>query len=502
MFSIIMGCSSEPDANLGDDFEGNVANECGDRADNDQDGLFDCDDPDCTGSPACSGKDAPTDVDIDDTDTNEGDQSTDSLYIDTEDSSHTDIDVGNGSDTGTVDDTYTGDHVDTGHIDTGTGEPVDTETEVIDPSTDTETGPPITGSSDEITPMPLISRDVPAYTSSSGGGSPNDEFYGTTWLSDGGFPIWLVYDLSDVPVEQRGWVVVHWINSDYWYSSEFEGIVPMWCPSEYTIDAHTDAGGGDPPDPSDPGWVSLVTLPSQNVFKQRQHVVNLTPGDTVYNWVRLNVTAVMGEWESIDINMDIHDAHLGVEDSWFFAGDSITAGGMSHYESGDANFSQIVNQAMPEYFPATINAGVPGFDSYEGAELLPGWLDYFPGKYVGIAFGTNDIAHHTSHDEFYANYEAMVSAVLDVGKVPVVPTIPWFREDGVELVPGLNDVIAQLKADYPEILDGPDFWAYFSENQHLISDDNLHPSDEGYNVYRRLWAEHALETIYDFQPNK
>lgn len=35
------------------EFEGDAAGECDDAADNDQDGLFDCDDDDCAGSPAC-----------------------------------------------------------------------------------------------------------------------------------------------------------------------------------------------------------------------------------------------------------------------------------------------------------------------------------------------------------------------------------------------------------------------------------------------------------------
>jgi lysophospholipase L1-like esterase len=86
--------------------------------------------------------------------------------------------------------------------------------------------------------------------------------------------------------------------------------------------------------------------------------------------------------------------------------------------------------------------------------------------------------------------------------VPIIPTIPWFRDSGVEMLPGFNGVIAQLKEDYPEILDGPDFWTFFEENQNLIADDNLHPSEEGYDAYRRLWAEHALKTIYHFQPDK
>ena len=37
-----------------DDYEGDEPGECSDGADNDRDSLWDCDDPDCAGSPDCS----------------------------------------------------------------------------------------------------------------------------------------------------------------------------------------------------------------------------------------------------------------------------------------------------------------------------------------------------------------------------------------------------------------------------------------------------------------
>jgi len=37
------------------DIEGDLPGECSDGADNDRDGLFDCDDPDCAGAPVCKG---------------------------------------------------------------------------------------------------------------------------------------------------------------------------------------------------------------------------------------------------------------------------------------------------------------------------------------------------------------------------------------------------------------------------------------------------------------
>jgi len=54
----LVGCPPDP--------EGNEPGECTDDADNDSDGLFDCDDPDCQGSDACAGDDDDVAVDDDD----------------------------------------------------------------------------------------------------------------------------------------------------------------------------------------------------------------------------------------------------------------------------------------------------------------------------------------------------------------------------------------------------------------------------------------------------
>ena len=92
----------------------------------------------------------------------------------------------------------------------------------------------------------------------------------------------------------------------------------------------------------------------------------------------------------------------------------------------------------------------------------------------------------------------MVEGVIAAGKVPIIPTIPWNRNPNAETsIPPYNAALENLKDAYPEILDGPDFWTYYYENQHLISSDNLHPSDEGDLAYRRQWAEKMVETVYN-----
>ena len=51
LFSLI-GCPAAPEEDPVS-IEGDEAGECSDEADNDSDGLFDCDDEGCKGSPAC-----------------------------------------------------------------------------------------------------------------------------------------------------------------------------------------------------------------------------------------------------------------------------------------------------------------------------------------------------------------------------------------------------------------------------------------------------------------
>ncbi|TNE88176.1 MAG: hypothetical protein EP330_16100 [Deltaproteobacteria bacterium] len=66
LWLVVVGCGGLPP-------EGNLPGQCIDLVDNDQDGLFDCNDPDCNADPLCAGGgDADTDADSDsdsDTDT-------------------------------------------------------------------------------------------------------------------------------------------------------------------------------------------------------------------------------------------------------------------------------------------------------------------------------------------------------------------------------------------------------------------------------------------------
>ena len=85
---LVTGCNMPPGT------EGNTPGECGDGADNDGDGLFDCNDPDCGQSEDC------TAVVGDDDDTSEGDDDDSGDDDSGDDDSGDDDDSGAAADSG------------------------------------------------------------------------------------------------------------------------------------------------------------------------------------------------------------------------------------------------------------------------------------------------------------------------------------------------------------------------------------------------------------------
>jgi hypothetical protein len=374
----------------------------------------------------------------------------------------------------------------------GAGQPSTASPTRAPTATATGTAAPAGG----VPPLPVISRNAPAFASSAQypAADADDASYDTQWRSSG--PAWLAYDLSAVPAARRGKVVVAWYNNDTGaYDHTLIGELAYNLASAYTLEANAAPGGTTSPPAS--GWVALASVADSH-YHSRQHALDLTS----YNWLRMNVTAVDGSAGNADValNLDVHDASAGAQDDWIFFGDSITAGAMNHDTlNGVGTFAQLVSARAPGNFPVDEGGGVGYLTSADGAKYLPTWLALFPGRYVGLAYGTNDANGNVSPATFYANYAAMVQAVLAAGKVPVVPHIPWgctanIQADG----PLLNQQIDLLYQAYPQVVRGPDLWAYFQANQGLISSDCIHPSiPAGMGAYRQQWATAMLSNVYN-----
>ncbi|MGD8399324.1 MAG: cellulose binding domain-containing protein [Bacillota bacterium] len=337
--------------------------------------------------------------------------------------------------------------------------------------------------------MPVISRNCPVFVSAGVASGANDSNYGTTWR--GAVPGWIAYDLSDVPAAERSQVIVVWYNPDtYDYDFTVKNNWAYGIVKSYIIEGNSAAGSNSAPTS---GWVTLAAVTGNN-YHSRQHFINLAG----YNWVRLNISEANGSSDTsgVSINLDIHNAGRGAEDDWIFYGDSITAGGM--VANGDNSFAQLVNKAKPNYFPVAECGGIGGIFSIQGAQYIEQWLSVFPGKYVGISFGTNDAwGNQTGATNFGKNLETMVKAVLTAGKIPVIPTIPWSSLTAINsYVPDYNRQIIALYEAYPEIVPGPDLWSFFHNNPGYLSSDGVHPNTEGYAALRQIWADTMLATVY------
>jgi len=330
---------------------------------------------------------------------------------------------------------------------------------------------------------PLISRKVPAFANGGTASDGNDDAYWTAWQADA--PCYLAYDLSGVPAEQRQKVIAVWYN-DSTYDDIGSYVNKGQEPVDYVIEINKAAGGSCPND----GWERAVSV-SNNRLSSKQHLVDMKGA----NWIRIRVTKAEGG--KVKFNFDIHDASQGVFDSWVFFGDSITAGGMGN--SWGTSYAAYINRKDSRYYPVAQNGGIGGIASPHGKAAIEGWLKDSPVKYVGIAYGTNDCWGNPNNiNNYYANTKAMIDTVLKLGKVPVLPMIPASTNQDVQPNAKLfNQKIRQLYAEYgDQIVKGPDFEAFFEKNPNLLSSDGVHPSSDGYEGMRKLWADTMYETVY------
>ena len=369
--------------------------------------------------------------------------------------------------------------------------------------------------------MPLISAGLPAFASA--GERPDfanlafdpddnmayDNFGATTW-APGVSAAWLAYDLSGVPVNQRGLVDLIWYNDTGGYIC-CDDAPERGVPRAYTIEAHASDGGSEPPTD---GWVTLVSV-DDNTYRTREHVVDLTG----YDWVRLNVTATNGGGVRI-MAMDVYD--LGTADtppdSWMFYGDSISDGAMNYADvsfgsTSNFTFASLIDAVVPGHFPAQTNGGVGGVGVEFAQEHLDEWLAVFPGRFVVLAYGTNDAAAAAvTPDRFGQGYRDLVERVIAAGKVPIVPLIPWSESpeynaggNRTSIADGrvdvFNDQLRTLYGEYPEVVRGPDFESFLFDNPELAGGD-VHLDRDGYGQMRQIWACQALSSVYRVDPDR
>ena len=339
-----------------------------------------------------------------------------------------------------------------------------------------------------IQPNPVISHGVPAFCGnvSSDAAAANNADYHSFWESSS--PDYIAFDLSAVPENQRETVIAVWYNEST-YDNIGNYVSKSAVPTDYTIEVNSSAGDKFP----EKGWVTAISV-TDNPLSSRQHILRMKG----FNWIRMNISRSDSTANCrIKLNLDIHDVSDGVSDSWLFLGDSITACGMNNcYGTG---FASHIHAVAPCYFPVQENGGIGGTSSVHGKENIHRWLSMYEGRFVSIAYGTNDAwGNYTGAENYYANIRYIIDTVIASGKIPVLPTIPHASANDVgTYLPDYNSMVKRLWAEYGEsLIQGADLESFIRENPHYLSADGVHPTAEGYEAIRRFWAL-SMQKLYD-----
>ncbi len=316
-------------------------------------------------------------------------------------------------------------------------------------------------------PMQLLSRGVPVFASTGMAKDANDTQPNIAWSSTA-LPAWLTYDVSQVPLAQRQKVLLAW----YCYWADYLVAMPkpeQMLPLDYVVETNAAAGAGQPPTD---GWQEVAKV-TANTKSARQHAFDLAGA----NWVRLTVTK-SSDPAKVMLDLDLYSAPDGGSDGWLFMGDSIT------YMTTQRAFSDLpalVEKSQKGRVPLVVDGALGGTNTTTAQDIIETSLSEFAGRYVVLAYGTND------HPVEY-KMESLVQKVIATGKVPVVPHVPWSNTK-LEEGPLLNQQIDALYAKYPELVKGPDLWQAFENHLEYTPAGDVHPNAEGQEVLRGEWAK-------------
>jgi hypothetical protein len=124
----------------------------------------------------------------------------------------------------------------------------------------------------------------------------------------------------------------------------------------------------------------------------------------------------------------------------------------------------------------------------------------FPGKYVTLNLGTNDLWNGAGDvNAYYNDMQTLANKVIAAGKIPVIPHIPWPNNGGSwdTIVQAGNAKIDQLIASNSKIVRGPDLYAaYKGHSEYFVSSGDVHPNAVGVAIARQQWASAMMTNVY------
>lgn len=341
-----------------------------------------------------------------------------------------------------------------------------------------------------IAPNPLISKFKPIFASFSGSPSPlvNGKFGETAWMVTDSS--WVAIKLDMGP--SKAFFV--WNSTNYMWSDSMgkpgncvEGLPVPLSYKLFLSSNSTNAIDGD--------W-KVVDSVSDNHVASRGHIIDLSGSF----WIKMQIFSGGGKIDEIEV----YDVSNGHDDTWFFAGTSITANafkGPVQLKTFRDYLKDIVVDVNPKATPAFIRGGNGCITSSGLAADISKYLEVAGNvKYFAIEIGTNDAWGGSATNA--ATYAGNLQKIIDACKAKKVEPI-------IARIPATNAEVAtwQIHEDYLKAIDnvvkknrlipGPDLYAWFLQHSDELKADGIHPSPRGGASIQRLWAEAVYKLYQD-----
>ncbi len=196
----------------------------------------------------------------------------------------------------------------------------------------------------------------------------------------------------------------------------------------------------------------------------------------------------------------IQSPHLEVN-SFVAFGDSITYGSMNGPFQGKGYPPRLQGLLEDDFLdPAVLNRGIPGEATWEGMSRIYSVINMDLAQYLLLMEGTNDVTEASYSMATSAfNLRQILDTSLNAGMFPLISTIiPRARSRWTaiarERTLDLNSRIAALVADMHvmPVLNYKAFINFPTEAggyEALISSDDIHPNDLGYQVMAETWYQ-------------
>jgi lysophospholipase L1-like esterase len=334
-----------------------------------------------------------------------------------------------------------------------------------------------------IVPNPIISRGKSVYTSS--GMSDylvNDKFNSTTWNVENNS--WIAIKVDSGPTK----VLFNWNNPSYPWSNDLS---PSKCPNSilfpvnYNILTSTNSTNG-----SDGDWVIADSIRG-NLVSARCHIINFTGA----SWVKMAIITGGGTLDQVEV----FDVSAGAQDSWLFAGTSITANAFKGTPPAQ-DYADLVHLYHSDYNPVMVRAGIGCITSTNFADSISRYLQMANNvHYWAIEMGTNDAWGGGTYwlSTFINNMQIVIDSCKAYGIQPIIARIiatdsaiagwqvnPLFLA-AVDSLTAVNNLIA-----------GPDFYSWFKAHPgDIMSNDGIHPNATGAADMQKLWAQ-KMDSLY------